>query len=324
MNKKVSKFLAGILAMAFIFNFTILNSSAIASTTEKKTFKERRLEKKAIKNANKAVKKAKKAMKKKKYDLVQEILEPQLNNDYDSEVKVLYTMVENFKKANVAFNEDNIEAAKEYINGIDESYREYKIASEINEVKNKIELREKNLKAIEEDITRLVTLVEEKSTVQAPALIKSLKEKNLTEYHKNLVNDLEIKVNDLIAEEKRIEAERLAAIEKAKKEQEEKDRLAREAQEREEKRKQELANSKPQTNNQGSSSSSSSSSNNTSSNNSSQSKPQTSNPNSGGQYYVAKGNRYYHKTPSCKFLEGAATTTTNDVSSKFPCNCVKY
>lgn len=47
---------------------------------------------------------------------------------------------------------------------------------------------------------------------------------------------------------------------------------------------------------------------------------------SGKTVYIAEGNRYYHNSSSCKFLNGASAygVDLNDVGGKHACNCVKY
>lgn len=47
---------------------------------------------------------------------------------------------------------------------------------------------------------------------------------------------------------------------------------------------------------------------------------------SGKTVYIAKGNRYYHNSSSCKFLNGASAygVDLNNVGGKHACNCVKY
>lgn len=46
----------------------------------------------------------------------------------------------------------------------------------------------------------------------------------------------------------------------------------------------------------------------------------------GKKVYIASGNSYYHKSPSCKFLDGASTTAVSikNVGRKHACNCIKY
>ena len=47
-----------------------------------------------------------------------------------------------------------------------------------------------------------------------------------------------------------------------------------------------------------------------------------------GDYYIARGNSYYHNSPNCKYLQGADTdrvTKEKAISNgKHECNCVKY
>jgi predicted RNase H-like nuclease (RuvC/YqgF family) len=47
-----------------------------------------------------------------------------------------------------------------------------------------------------------------------------------------------------------------------------------------------------------------------------------------GNYFIARGNSYYHKSSSCKFLEGAETERVTEDQAisrgKHQCNCIKY
>lgn len=47
-----------------------------------------------------------------------------------------------------------------------------------------------------------------------------------------------------------------------------------------------------------------------------------------GNYFIARGNSYYHKSSSCKFLEGADTERVTEDQAisrgKHQCNCIKY
>lgn len=47
-----------------------------------------------------------------------------------------------------------------------------------------------------------------------------------------------------------------------------------------------------------------------------------------GNYYIAKGNSYYHNSSDCKFLEGADTEKVSKSEAisrgKHMCNCIKY
>lgn len=56
-------------------------------------------------------------------------------------------------------------------------------------------------------------------------------------------------------------------------------------------------------------------------------KQETSSSSSSGTYvYISSGNSYYHKSSSCKFLNGASTQKVdiNSVGGKYACNCIKY
>ncbi|MGL5821742.1 MAG: hypothetical protein ACRCYE_08955, partial [Sarcina sp.] len=50
---------------------------------------------------------------------------------------------------------------------------------------------------------------------------------------------------------------------------------------------------------------------------------ETSTPNNEKTYYIAAGNRYYHKISTCKFIKGANVISTTNISGKFACNCTK-
>ena len=47
-----------------------------------------------------------------------------------------------------------------------------------------------------------------------------------------------------------------------------------------------------------------------------------------GNYFIARGNSYYHNSSSCKFLEGAETERVTEDQAinrgKHQCNCIKY
>ncbi|WP_282193181.1 hypothetical protein [Romboutsia ilealis] len=56
-------------------------------------------------------------------------------------------------------------------------------------------------------------------------------------------------------------------------------------------------------------------------------KQESSSQSSSGTYvYISSGNSYYHKSSSCKFLNGASTQKVdiNSVGGKYACNCIKY
>lgn len=56
-------------------------------------------------------------------------------------------------------------------------------------------------------------------------------------------------------------------------------------------------------------------------------KGQSSTQSSGGtSVYIADGNKYYHKTSSCKFIKGLSThkVKLEDYPNKYQCNCWKY
>lgn len=52
----------------------------------------------------------------------------------------------------------------------------------------------------------------------------------------------------------------------------------------------------------------------------------TSQPSSGVYVYISSGNSYYHKSSSCKFLNGASAhkVDKSSVGGKHACNCIKY
>ena len=313
MNKK--KIISSvIIAFTLIFISVLFNPNAIevkAATNEKKTFFQRISEKIEIKKINKEISKGKKAINKKKYDKALKILSPlALNNNENKEAIALYTMVNNYQKALKAMEEDHVKIAKDLLEEIDSSYGTYKIGQDIEDLKTKIQFKEAEESEINSIIDTLNKKVEEKKYDEAKSLIAVLNKKNLNEYQVATVDAVSKNIDEAlakIAEEKRLEEERQKA--EAKRAEEARIKQEQEA----------AAVAQNSTKNTGSSSSYNSSNNNYSNSNNNSDYNKAS-----GSYYIAAGNRYYHNTPSCKFLEGAATTLVSDVSNKFPCNCVKY
>lgn len=247
--------------------------------------KKEKEKKKQAKELNKKIKKAKKSLNKKKYEDVLDILKPELNKDVDvSEVKLLCDMVEYYMGAKEDFENKMYELAKEKLNAIDSSYEDYKIKKDIEKLTANIEEKLDYKEEINANIDEITILMDKKMLYSAKSKISELLNKDIDEEQKHRLIEIKSTVDLMIEEEKKLEEER-KRVEEEKRKQEEL------------KKQQEATNKKP-------------------SNNS---------VSSGGKtYYIAAGNRYYHNTPSCKFLEGAPTTVTSNVSNKFPCNCVKY
>lgn len=265
--------------------------------------------KKQVKEFKKKLKKAKKSLNKNKYADVLDILKAELNKDIDvSEAKQLCDMVEYYRGAKEDFENKKYELAKEKLNAIDSSYEDYKIKKDIDKLMGNIEEKLEYKEEINKKIDEIAILIDKKMTHSAKSKISELLNKDLDEEQKERLTESKNTVDMMIEEEKRLEEEK-KRIEEEKKQEEEKKRAEEEKRRvEEEKRKQEevrkqqeIANNK-------------STSNKTSSNSANS---------SGKTYYVAAGNRYYHSTPSCKHLGGAATTVTSNVSNKFPCNCVR-
>ena len=328
MNKK--KIISGVIIAFVLICVSLLFTQKLAEvnteTNEKSTFFQRISEKREIKKLNKNISKAKKAINKKKYDKALEILSKEaLNNKDNKEVKALYTMVNNYQKALKSMEGGRIKVAKDLLEEIDTSYGTYRIGEDINDLKTKIKAKEAEKEEINSQIGNLNNMIEEKKYDEAKSLIGVLKKKNLDEYQKSTIKTVDKNIDETLAkieEEKRLEAERQKAEAErleAERKRAEQERLEAEKRRAEEQRIREEDEARAAAQNSSQNSGSSNNYNNSSNSNN------NSNYNSGsGSYYVAAGNRYYHKTPSCKFLEGAPTTLVSDVSNKFPCNCVKY
>lgn len=309
--KRIFKVLILVLALNMTCILITEGQAVSAKTETQLTFKERMSEKRKIKKSKSRIKKATKAINKGKYEKVFEILKPELI--YDNQEKVLLTMVEKYLEAKEAFEIDDVTIAEKSIEEIDKSYEKLNIAKDINNLKKEIGLRKSELEKIENQIKEVAKLIEEDKLDQATSIIEVLDKDNTNEYQKANIKVLKESIEKRkieIAEAKRLEEERIKAEEEEAKrlaeiQRQEEIRIA----EQERKRQEEVA-----ANNNYNSANNNSSSNSSSVDSSS----------SGGAYYIIPGNRYYHISPSCKFLEGAATTAVNDVSNKFPCNCVKY
>lgn len=318
-----------ILATAvFNFNGVTVNASTEVSieSNEKQSFwdkiklkqqqkKEVREKNKRIKSLKSKIKKAKRAMKKGNYDLVIETLKPELENEQDldiSEAKMLCDIIEDYKRATSAFESKSYEEAIEILTLINSQYEDFRIKSDIDSLKVSVEKKLKEKAEINSKIIEVSTLIDEKKFNTAKSLIVELNKKELEESQTKTLEELNNTMNYIIEEERK--AEERAKVEAAQA----KARAEAEAERKrqEEQRKQQAnLNKKPSSN---------TTTNNNSSNSSSSNNSGGTGSSNGTAYYIAPGNRYYHKTPGCKFLEGASTTQVIDVSNKFPCNCVKY
>lgn len=167
---------------------------------------------------NKVVKesleKANTAMKNKEYDKVLVLLELALDEDKDNkEAKEMYSIVEEYKNIKGLIDENAWKEASEAISKINDAYVNYPIKEDIELLQVQIDEKMQEVKAVEEKITVLKYLVEEKKYDEAKALIEGIKENLILKEQINTVQELQDKVDTEIAiadAAKKAEEERLA------------------------------------------------------------------------------------------------------------------
>ncbi|MBU3192627.1 hypothetical protein [Clostridium algidicarnis] len=152
----------------------------------------------------------------KEYDKALLSLELALNEKGDnSEAKRLYGIVANHQKAKKVIEENNLDEAKKILSEIDAEYTNYSIKEDIDSLKVQIDEKEKEVQVINNDITNLNNLIEEKMYDEAKSLIDELNKKSLNENQNNKINEAKDRIDSELA---KIEEQRIAEEEKQKKE----------------------------------------------------------------------------------------------------------
>jgi predicted negative regulator of RcsB-dependent stress response len=144
----------------------------------------------------KSIEKAKTAIENKNYDKALASLELALDEESDNkQAKELYSIVDDFQKANKLVTEDKVSDAKKILDGMSTEYSNYAIKGDIDSLKAKVDSRIKEIESVNTEISRLVSLVDEKKYDKAKDLIKELNSYKLSDEQKSKVNELEKRVD---------------------------------------------------------------------------------------------------------------------------------
>lgn len=144
----------------------------------------------------KSIEKAKTAIENKNYDKALASLELALDEESDNkQAKELYSIVDDFQKANKLVTEDKVSDAKKILDGMSTEYSNYAIKGDVDSLKAKVDSRIKEIESVNTEISRLVSLVDEKKYDKAKDLIKELNSYKLSDEQKSKVNELEKRVD---------------------------------------------------------------------------------------------------------------------------------
>ncbi|WP_303859869.1 hypothetical protein [Alkalibaculum bacchi] len=143
----------------------------------------------------KSIEQANTAIEGKDYDKALLALELALDEENDNvEANKLYSILQSYQKAKKAVDENKINEAKEILDDIDERYKNYPIKEDVNSLNNLIQEKVKEVEVINNNITKLEKLIEEKKYDEAKTLIEEINKSSLNEDQKNKINELDSKV----------------------------------------------------------------------------------------------------------------------------------
>lgn len=129
--------------------------------------------------AKDAIKQGKEALQKKEYSKAVALFNIVLDNDVkNQEAVVLKNIINDYLTGKEYFQQGKIEEAQKTFQGIDPQYSEYSIKDDINSVKKQIEEHKKTNEAINNDISKLITLYDDKKYDDAKKIISELNKKN--------------------------------------------------------------------------------------------------------------------------------------------------
>lgn len=102
----------------------------------------------------------------------------------------MISIIQNYIEAKEAYDEDNIDGANEALNKITQDYSEYTIKNDIEKLKSDIAAKQSTMSDIDIQIAGTKKLLASGDYVSTKANISELYTKNLTEYQKNQVDEL--------------------------------------------------------------------------------------------------------------------------------------
>lgn len=165
----------------------------------------------------KSIEKAQVEINNREYEKALVSLELALDEDKDNKIaNTLYNIINTYKESKVLMEENKLNEAKEKIDSIDDSYKEYKIKEDIEALKESIEARMKEIDEINKQINELQELINEESYNDATTMLKELLNKNITSEQSLKLEELNGLIEEGIA--------KIQAVEEAKRIEEEKNR----------------------------------------------------------------------------------------------------
>lgn len=149
----------------------------------------------------KSIEQAKTAIENKEYEEALASLELALDEENDNEeAKKLYSIVENYQKVQDLMKENNIDEAKKTLDGINTEYVNYAIKEDIDSLKLQVEEQIKGRDLVNNNLTKLLKLVDEKKYDEANALVEEIHKSTPTKEQKNNVDELKIRIDSELAE----------------------------------------------------------------------------------------------------------------------------
>ncbi|MFR4162113.1 MAG: hypothetical protein ACLT0R_05870 [Paraclostridium sordellii] len=137
--------------------------------------------------SKKAVEQGKVEMKNKEYDKALSSFKVALDKDSgNEEAKRLTTLINNYNKANVEFEKDNIDDANKFMNQIDEGTIEDSIKNDIDNLKAKIHEQEK----IDKEIVHIKELIKDKKYEESKKSIDKIDSDKLNNKDKKEIDEL--------------------------------------------------------------------------------------------------------------------------------------
>lgn len=108
----------------------------------------------------------------------------------NAEVEEMILIIDNYIKSLDAFDEANMEEANDYINAIPENYKNYSISADVENLKNNISAKQTIMADIDSQISGTKQMVAVGDYVSAEANVKELYVKEMTEYQKKQVDEI--------------------------------------------------------------------------------------------------------------------------------------
>ena len=147
---------------------------------------------------DKAIEQGKLAMANKEYDKALSSFELAIDEgSKDEELHKMIRIIEKYNHAKSAYEQGQVEDAKDILDAISEDYTTYSIKDDIDKLKKEIDDINKVSEEIKSEIEKLNTLFEDKCYDDAKDVISSLEKKELTQQQFKEVEDIKTKIEEI-------------------------------------------------------------------------------------------------------------------------------